>query len=90
MEQAQIDLVAGVLQRWNPLGAGAARVPDLDGYETEAIDIIFNLSLGRQTPESVVRTVLNQAFGLNLTPEECSAPATEIAAAVNTEGKRGK
>jgi hypothetical protein len=87
MEQVQINLVAGVLQRWNPLGAGAARFPDLDGYETEAIDILFNLSFARQTPESIVRTVLNQAFRLNLTLEECKLAAAEIAAVMKAKGK---
>jgi hypothetical protein len=78
MDQAQIDGVAGVLQRWNPLGAAAGRVVDLNGYETEAIDIIANLILGRQSPEHVVRTVINQAFDINVSVEECLSPTAEI------------
>lgn len=39
MEQAQIDAVAAVLQRWDPLGPKAAQYHGLKGYEAEAIDI---------------------------------------------------
>lgn len=78
MEQAQIDGVAGVLQRWNPLGAAASRVVDLNGYEAEAIDIIANLSLGGQSPEHAVQTVINQAFDLNVSLAECISPTAEI------------
>ena len=78
MEQAQIDAVAGVLQRWDPLGAKAAQYHDLNGYEAEAIDIIANLSLARQSPESIVQTVINQAFDLGATCADCAAAAAEI------------
>jgi hypothetical protein len=78
MEQSQIDGVARVLQRWNPLGAAASRVVDLNGYETEAIDIIANLSLGRQHPAQVVQTVINQAFDLHVSLEECMSSTAEI------------
>jgi hypothetical protein len=57
MEQAHIDFVAKVLQCWNPLGAQASRIPDLDGYATEAVGILFNLQLGLQKAEGVVHTV---------------------------------
>lgn len=78
MERAKIDGVAGVLQRWNPLGPAVNRIVDLNGYEAEAVDIIANLSFGRQRPEHAVRTVINQAFGLDLSLEECMSPTAEI------------
>jgi hypothetical protein len=78
MEQAQIDAVAAVLQRWDPLGPKAAQYHDLNGYEAEAIDIIANFSLARQAPESIVRTVINQAFDLSVTCADCAAAAAEI------------
>ena len=40
MDETQITKVAQVLSEWNPLGSEARNVPDLDGYRTEAIDII--------------------------------------------------
>ena len=78
MEQAHINAVAAVLQRWNPLGSKAAMYHDLNGYETEAIDIIANFSLARQGPESIVRSVINQAFDLCLAAEDCAGSAWEI------------
>ena len=78
MDQSKIEGVAGVLQRWNPAGAAANRIIDLNGYETEAIDIIACVSLGRQRPEQAVRTVINQPFDLNLSLEECMSPTAEI------------
>lgn len=78
MERAQIDAVAAVLQRWNPLGMKAANYHDLNGYETEAIDIVANFSLARQGPESILQSVANQAFDLCVTSEDCAGPASEI------------
>lgn len=78
MDQSKIEGVAGVLQRWNPSGAAANRIIDLNGYETEAIDIIACVSLGSQGPEQAVRTVINQPFDLNLSLEECMSPTAEI------------
>lgn len=78
MEQAQIDAVAAVLQRWDPLGPKAAQYHDLNGYEAEAIDIIATFNLTRQAPESIVRTVINQAFDLDVTCADCAAAAAEI------------
>ena len=42
MDETQIIKVAEVLSEWNPLGNEARNIPDLDGYRTEAIDIIGN------------------------------------------------
>jgi hypothetical protein len=78
MEQAQIDAVAAVLQRWDPLGPKVAQYHDLNGYEAEAIDIIANFSSARQGPDSIVRTIINQAFDLSVTSADCAAAAAEI------------
>lgn len=78
MEQAQIDAVAAVLQRWDPLGPKAAQYHGLNGYEAEAIDIIATFSLARQAQESIVRTVISQAFDLDVTCADCAAAAAEI------------
>lgn len=78
MEQAQIEAVAAVLQRWDPLGPNAAQYHDWNGYEAEAIDIIANFSLARQAPDSIVRTIINQAFDLSVTCADCAAAAADI------------
>ena len=80
MEEREITEVADVLTQWNPLGDAAKNVPDLDGYRTEAINIIFALHLhGRSAnPEQIVVEVLNQAFDLSLQPPDCIEPTKKI------------
>ena len=80
MKQRDIERVAQVLSEWNPLGSAASTIADLDGYKTEAIDIISALRVtsGSRTDEAVVRDVLNQAFGLSLALSDCAAPAIRI------------
>jgi hypothetical protein len=74
--------VASVLAQWNPLGPSVQNVPDLDGYRTEAIDIIAVIQLRRGSgeEEKVVMNVLNQAFDLSLEASECVEPAKKIMA----------
>lgn len=81
MDETHIIKVAKVLSEWNPLGNKAHNIPDLDGYRTEAIDIIatFHLSVGGATERSGVMTVLNQAFSLSLSEKDCAEPARKIA-----------
>ena len=76
--------MAAVLADWNPLGSRVPGIADLDGYRTEAIDIIMTLQLrgGSAAPEKTVSDVLNQAFGLTLKPNDCVAHATKIQAIV--------
>jgi len=80
MEEKQIQKVMKILSDWNPLGDLAVTIPDLDGYRTEAIDILFEIHL--RSPNSnvlnIVRTVLNQAFDLELNKDECIEPAKQI------------
>ena len=80
MDEAQISKVAAVLTEWNPLGSGANRIADLDGYRIEAIDIIMAIRVFPRfaTPEEAVSDILNQAFDLSLKPAECMAPARQI------------
>jgi hypothetical protein len=44
IEDYEIEEVAKILTEWNPLGDDAKKIKDLNGYRTEAIDIIFNLN----------------------------------------------
>lgn len=80
MDDLQIGKVAAVLAEWNPLGANARGVADLDGYRTEAIDIImaFRLRGKSVVPDQTVSQVLNQAFDLTLEPVDCTAAARKI------------
>jgi len=82
VDEHKIRQVAAVLSEWNPLGARAGKVDDLDGYRTEAIDIIswITISGKSKAPEKVVMEILNQAFDLDLTLAECGVPAKKIAA----------
>ncbi len=56
------------------------KIKDLDGYRTEAIDIIFNFKINknRASAENIVMEVLNQAFDLYLTKNECIGPTQKI------------
>ncbi len=80
MEEKQIQEVMKILSNWNPLGNRATTIPDLDGYRTEAIDILFEIhvSLKRSNILDIIREVLNQAFDLVLDKDECSEPAKQI------------
>ena len=82
MDEMQIAKVAEILSEWNPLGTKARTIPDLGGYRTEAIDIIATLHLPYRGAKegSAVRDVLNQAFHLSLSEEECAEPTRKIAA----------
>ena len=80
MEDKEIAEVAAILAQWNPLGDAAAGVPDLEGYQIEAGDIIgaFDIFGRAMKIETIVRDVLNQAFHLSLTLAECAEPAKRI------------
>ena len=80
MEDYEISEVAKILNEWNPLGDDAAKVQDLDGYKTESIDMLFHIKMsnGKAGVEKVVMQVLNEAFGIELTRNECSDVASRI------------
>jgi len=80
LENYEIDEVAKILTAWNPLGDDGKKIKDLNGYRTEAIDIIFNLEINknRANAENIVMEVLNQAFNLNLTENECLESTQKI------------
>ena len=81
MEDYEISEVAKILSEWNPLGDDAERVDDLDGYKTESTDILFELEmsgLNNARVKKVVMQVLNEAFDIELTENECSDAANKI------------
>jgi hypothetical protein len=80
MDEITIEKVKQILTQWNPLGERASLIEDLNEYETEAIDILFHLNFSNSHSEAtnLVQTVLNQAFDLELTREDCQGEADKI------------
>ena len=77
MSEEQIQKTMKILTTWNPLGDKSVLIPDLDNYRTEAIDILAHIN-DHSDPSMGVRQVLNQAFNLNLSKDECKKAASEI------------
>lgn len=87
MNQDKIEQFKAVLKKWNPLGTAENNIPDVNDYETEVDDIIFNLKIDYDFPEKsitqkqlskIIKEVLNEAFDLYLTNSDCNAPSEEI------------
>lgn len=78
--EEKIRKTMDLLTTWNPLGDKAKTIRDLDNYRTEAIDILFNLQVADPSanPARIVQKVLNQAFDLSLSLEECTDVGREI------------
>jgi hypothetical protein len=85
MEDYETEEVAKILTEWNPLGNDAKKIKDLNGYITEAMDIISSLEIykNRTRAVNIVREVLNQAFDLDLTENECIAATQKILNVLN-------
>ncbi|MGJ8694652.1 MAG: hypothetical protein ACSHW0_19515 [Thalassotalea sp.] len=80
MKESEVKAVASSLEHWNPLGDNSVGITDLDGYHTEAIDIISVLSLfsGMGTTADVIDRVLSEAFELPLNKSAVENAAKEI------------
>ncbi|MBT3877878.1 MAG: hypothetical protein HON76_18045 [Candidatus Scalindua sp.] len=79
MEEYEIEAVTKILADWNPLGDRVKSILDDDGYRTEAIDILFYLNMeGLSQTTKIVMEILNEAFDLSLSKDECSVPANKI------------
>ncbi len=85
MKDYETEEVAKILTEWNPLGDDAKKIKDLNGYRTEAMDIISSLEIykNRMSAKNIIREVLNQAFDLHLTENECIAPTQKILNVLN-------
>lgn len=75
--EKEIEGAMRILSNWNPLGDREHEITDLDGYRTEAQDILFHLkvNLFGWSPSRTVQECLNQAFDLSLEIDECEGPA---------------
>lgn len=80
MEKDKTKQIQEILTQWNPLGKRAKMIPDLNNYETEAEDIIFNIEMEvemlsrpnlKKITQKVVRQVINEAFNMHLTAIDC-------------------
>jgi hypothetical protein len=87
MNQDKIEQFKAILKEWNPLGTAENNITDLNDYETEVDDIIFNLKIEYDFPEKsitqkqlskIIKEVVNEAFNLHLTHSECDANSEEI------------
>jgi hypothetical protein len=81
MEDYEIYEVARILGKWKPLGDAAETVNDLDAYQAEFADILFELEMsGRSNArvKKVVMQVPSEAFDIELTENECSDAANRI------------
>jgi len=87
MDEEKIEKVKEILTKWNPLGKNAAKIKDLNNYQIEAIDILFfiddDFSFSRNKRDEerttiIVKEILNEAFNLRLTNEDCKMHAIEI------------
>jgi len=86
MEEKLIEQIQKILTEWNPLEGRSQSVQDLDNYKTEAIDIIFNLEMEDKitasTVQMITREVVNEAFNLDLTKQDCKDASLQIYKAV--------
>jgi len=85
--EEHIQKVMQLLDTWNPLGDRSRSVEDLNHYRTEAIDILFHLDAGilSDNPTRVVQEILNGAFDLTLSLDECQDGAQKIATCINQD-----
>ena len=87
MNEKHIEKVKQLLTNWNPLGEMANQIPDLENYETEAIDILFFID--KKSPVNYINKimvdVLSQAFGLGLDLKTTIKYAEKIRTIINNE-----
>ena len=95
MNDHKIEQIKSILKHWNPLGNAAHSVKDLNDYETEVLDIIFQLTIECDFPEKkvtqkqvskMVKEILNDAFNLYLTNSDCEVPSKEILEVLKQSG----
>jgi len=90
--EEHIQKVMQLLVAWNPLGDRVNSIEQLDDYRTEAIDILFHLSLNgpNASPARIVQNVLNEAFDLSLSLEECMDVGRKISMLVADTCRHGR
>ena len=79
-EDDKVQEICKILTEWNPLGARANTVEDLNDYEIEARDILWAMDLHGDTVKKAVGMVLAQAFNIELDELELERYSKRIAA----------
>ncbi len=79
MEEKLIQQVAKIIEDWNPLGEMAKTIKDLDGYRTEAIDILFtNQLIFKGNIKKALIDILEEAFDIEIALNEAESVANKI------------
>jgi hypothetical protein len=80
MNEEQIEKVKQVLTECNPLGDFAIKVPDLNNYNTEAIDLLFYIDQKSSVKkiDKIMVKILEEAFGFPLHLKDSLLYATRI------------
>jgi hypothetical protein len=79
-EDDKVREIGRILTEWNPLGARAATVKDLNDYEIEVRDILWAMDLHGDTVKKAVAMILEQAFNIELDDFELERYSKRIAA----------
>ena len=77
----QITEIQNILCDWDPLGDQKTRIPDLNNYETEAMDVASALYMFKHNKNStvnLVRQILSEAFDLILSREDAAEAGAKI------------
>lgn len=87
MNKKHIERLKYILSEWNPLGDMANQITDLENYETEATDILFHINKKNSVEQisKMIKTILGQAFGINVDNEKSLAVANEIHSMINAK-----
>ena len=92
MKKNKIEQIKDVLIEWHPAKKSLLPITDLDNYDTEVGDFIFNLEIEYDYPENkvtnkqaqrILKEVLNQAFNLHLSDSECEESSIRITQILN-------
>ena len=79
MKEQDIEQVRIILEQWNPLGDRASSIEDLDGYKTEAIDILSSYKIipGLKLNKAV-KSVIEGAFDITVDTNELNVAVEKI------------
>jgi hypothetical protein len=85
MNKIHIERLKHILSEWNPLGEQASQISDLENYEIEATDILFHINKKNSAEQisKMIKTVLGQAFGIEVDNEKSLVVANKIHAMIN-------
>jgi len=85
MNNKHIEKLKNILSEWNPLGDMASQISDLENYETEATDILFHINKKYSIEQisKMIKTVLSQAFGINVDNEKSLEIASQVHSMIN-------